>query len=89
MGLPVHKLICASNQNNVLSELINTGYYNIASRGHKAVSTISPAIDIICPSNMERYFHQAFGRNGHAVSQAYRELKNAGRFRLPPQVCTM
>ena len=86
MGLPIRKLICASNQNNVLSELINTGYYNVASRGSKAIPTISPAIDIVRASNVERYVHQAVGRNGHFVSQAYRELENTGRYRLPPQV---
>lgn len=89
MGLPVNKLICASNQNNVLSELINTGHYNVASRGPKAIQTISPAIDIVRASNIERYFHHAMQRNGHAISQAYRQLENAGRFRLSPQVCTM
>ena len=88
MGLPVNKLICASNQNNVLSELINTGHYNVASRGSKAVPTISPAIDIVQASNVERYFHHAMQRNGHAVSQAYRQLEDTGRFRLSPQVCT-
>jgi len=87
MGVPVRKLICASNQNNVLSEFINTGYYNVASRGQKAVQTISPAIDIVRASNVERYFHHAVGRNGQAISQAYRELENTGRYHLPPQVC--
>jgi len=86
MGLPVNKLICASNQNNVLSELINTGHYNVASRGPKAVPTISPAIDILRASNIERYFYHAMQRNGHAVSQAYRQLENTGRFHLSPQV---
>jgi len=86
MGLPVRKLICASNQNNVLSELINTGHYNVASRGSKVIPTISPAIDILRASNVERYLHHAVGRNGHAISQAYRELDSAGRFRLSPQV---
>jgi len=86
MGVPIRKLICASNRNNVLSELINTGYYNVASRGQKAVQTISPAIDIVRASNVERYFHHAVGRNGHAISQAYRELENTGRYHLPPQV---
>ena len=86
MGLPINKLICASNQNNVLSELINTGQYNVASRGLKAIRTISPAIDITRASNFERYFHHAVGRNGHIVSRTYRELEKMGRFCLPPQV---
>jgi len=86
MGLPIRSLICASNENNILSEIINTGYYNVASRGEKAVKTISPAIDIIRPSNFERYFHHAVGKDGHTVSRAYQELENTGRFHLPPQV---
>jgi len=86
MGVPIRKLICASNQNNVLSELINTGQYNVSSRGAKAIPTISPAIDIMRVSNFERYFHHAVGRDGHAVSRAYRQLDSTGRFCLPLQV---
>ena len=86
MGVPLHKLICASNENNVLTELINTGHYNVASRGPRAIVTMSPAIDITRASNLERYIHDAVGRDGHTVAQLYRQLDHSGRFQLPPQV---
>jgi len=86
MGLPIRKLVCASNQNNVLSELINTGQYYAASRGPKAIRTISPAIDIVSASNFERFFHHAVGSDGRTVSRTYLDLDKTGRFQLPPNV---
>ena len=50
MGLPVNKLICASNENNVLTEFINTGIYN---REREFRKTISPSMDILISSNLE------------------------------------
>ena len=51
MGLPIYKLICASNQNNVLTDFINTGVYDRNRTFHK---TISPSMDILISSNLER-----------------------------------
>lgn len=51
MGLPVGKLICASNANNVLTDFLTTGEYN---RNRKFMSTISPSMDILISSNLER-----------------------------------
>ena len=56
MGLPVGKIICASNENNVLTEFIKTGVYDIRSR--HIVRTPSPAIDILVANNIERLLYR-------------------------------
>ncbi len=59
MGLPVEKIIIASNENNVLTRLINTGRYDL--RGEKVIPTTSPAMDILISSNVERILFDLFG----------------------------
>jgi len=59
MGLPVEKIIIASNENNVLTRLINTGHYDL--RNDKVVPTTSPAMDILISSNVERILFDFFG----------------------------
>jgi len=59
MGLPVEKIIIASNSNNVLTDLINTGKYNIKDRAVK--TTTSPAMDILKSSNIERVLYDLYG----------------------------
>lgn len=59
MGLPVEKIIIASNENNVLTRLINTGHYDL--RGEHVVATTSPAMDILISSNVERILFDLFG----------------------------
>ncbi|MCK9373212.1 MAG: threonine synthase [Sulfuricurvum sp.] len=59
MGLPVEKIIIASNENNVLTRLINTGRYDL--RGEKVIATTSPAMDILISSNVERILFDFFG----------------------------
>lgn len=66
MGLPVEKIIIASNENNVLTRIINTGRYDL--RGEKVIPTTSPAMDILISSNVERILFDLFG------SQRTREL---------------
>jgi threonine synthase len=60
MGLPVEKIIIASNENNVLTRLINTGAYDL--RGAEVISTTSPAMDILKSSNVERVLYDLFGK---------------------------
>ncbi|MFZ2888944.1 threonine synthase [Sulfuricurvum sp.] len=69
MGLPVEKIIIASNENNVLTRLINTGHYDL--RGESVVATTSPAMDILISSNVERILFDFFG------SQRTKELMTA------------
>ena len=59
MGLPVEKILIASNNNNVLSQLIQTGKYDI--RGKSVIATSSPAMDILKSSNVERILYDMFG----------------------------
>ncbi|MDD2368677.1 MAG: threonine synthase [Sulfuricurvum sp.] len=59
MGLPVEKIIIASNENNVLTRLINTGRYDL--RGEHVIATTSPAMDILISSNVERVLFDLFG----------------------------
>jgi len=59
MGLPVEKILIASNQNNVLTELINKGIYDIS--GAELIPTSSPAMDILKSSNVERVLFDLFG----------------------------
>lgn len=58
MGLPVAKLICASNSNSVLTEFLTTGTYN---RNRKFYTTISPSMDILISSNLERLLYSLAG----------------------------
>ena len=53
MGVPIRKVICASNQNRIVSDFINTGECDL--RGRPLVTTHSPAIDILKSSNLERF----------------------------------
>jgi len=59
MGLPVEKILIASNRNNILTELINTGAYDL--RDSAVVPTTSPAMDILKSSNIERILFDLFG----------------------------
>ena len=59
MGLPVKKILITSNDNNVLSELINNGSYDL--RDKKLIKTTSPAMDILKSSNVERILYDKFG----------------------------
>lgn len=56
MGLPIRKLICASNENNVLTEVLETGVYDIKSK--KLQKTLSPSMDILIASNFERLLYE-------------------------------
>ncbi len=59
MGLPIEKLVIASNENNILTRLINTGKYDM--RGQELILTTSPAMDILKSSNVERVLYDLYG----------------------------
>ncbi|HHU32104.1 MAG TPA: threonine synthase [Clostridia bacterium] len=78
MGLPIYKLICASNQNNVLTDFINTGVYDRNRTFHK---TISPSMDILISSNLERLLFELSVEPGK-VKGWMEDLKRAGRYEI-------
>lgn len=75
MGLPINKLICASNTNNILTDFLRTGTYD---RNRKFYLTMSPSMDILISSNLERLLYFTAGSEKTA---AYMEaLKKDGRY---------
>ncbi len=79
MGVPIARLICASNRNDVLTEFMHTGVYNANRPFHK---TISPSMDILISSNLERLLFELCGRDAKRVSAMMQSLKETGAFRL-------
>ena len=80
-GLPVHKLICASNVNNVLTDFINTGVYDKNRRFH---ITLSPSMDILISSNLERFLFDLHGYNDGEIRIPMDSLANTGRYEVTP-----
>ncbi|KAJ8278094.1 hypothetical protein GJAV_G00083750 [Gymnothorax javanicus] len=81
MGIPIRKLICASNHNNVVAEFINTGEYDL--RGRPLVASESPAIDILKSSNLERFLFHASDRDGLVVQNLFSSLEKQQHFKVP------
>ena len=82
MGLPVNRLICASNRNNVLTDFFNTGIYST----HRTFfRTISPSMDILVSSNLERLLYEAADRDGELIATWMRQLKECGSFSVGEQ----
>ena len=79
MGLPVGKLVCASNQNNVLSDFIRTGVYNKNRPFHLSTS---PSMDILISSNLERLLFELAGRDAGQVNAWMAQLRQNGRYAL-------
>ena len=79
MGVPVGRLICASNKNNVLYQFISSGVYSIDRAFYK---TISPSMDILVSSNLERLLFELCGRSDEAVRAKMDGLKQRGEYSL-------
>ena len=79
MGLPVGKLICASNANNVLTEFIRTGVYN---KRRPFLKTSSPSMDILVSSNLERLLFYACEGDTAYVASLMKKLNEEGRYTL-------
>lgn len=79
MGLPVNKLIVASNENNVLTEFFGTGVYSLDRKFYK---TSSPSMDILVSSNLERFIFELTGRDDKKVAELYSALKKDGKFEI-------
>ena len=83
MGVPVNKLICASNANNVLTDFINTGKYD---RNRSFFTTISPSMDILISSNLERMLFELSGNDDKAVAKMQNDLSSSGTFTVSDDI---
>lgn len=79
MGVPIKNLICASNINNVLTDFFNTGEYNINRDFYK---TMSPSMDILISSNLERLLFEIMGRDDKAIVEFMQALKTDGVYKI-------
>ena len=83
MGLPIAKLICASNINNVLTDFINTGVYD---RNRKFYATSSPSMDILISSNLERLLYILTGDNDAQIKEWFGALAKDGKYEVSADV---
>lgn len=79
MGLPVKRLICASNSNNVLSDFINTGVYD---KRREFFKTVSPSMDILVSSNLERLLYHVSEGNTAKVAGYMEKLNTEGIYEV-------
>ncbi|MCB1760702.1 MAG: threonine synthase [Gammaproteobacteria bacterium] len=80
MGLPVERLILATNRNDILSRFVNTGLYQAREVHH----TVSPSMDIQISSNFERYLYYLMDEDPAAVSSLMASMNTSGELRIPP-----
>ncbi len=83
MGVPFGKFICASNQNNVLTDFINTGIYD---RNRDFYATTSPSMDILISSNLERLLYKLSGEDDAVIRTWFEALKTEGRYEVSEEV---
>jgi len=83
MGLPIGKLICASNQNHILTDVLKTGIYD---RNRQFHSTLSPSMDILISSNLERLLWLLSDGDSDLIVRLMNDLKTNGRFILPKHI---
>ena len=83
MGLPVNKLICASNANNVLTDFLTTGVYD---RNRAFYATTSPSMDILISSNLERLLYDLCGRDDATIRDWFGQLGKTGRYEVSQDV---
>ncbi|MDH7568159.1 MAG: threonine synthase, partial [Armatimonadota bacterium] len=83
MGLPVHRLVCASNANKVLFDFLATGVYD---RNRPFVPTISPSMDILVSSNLERLLFALSGENPETTARLMAQLAREGRYAITPEM---
>ena len=79
MGLPIDNLVCASNSNNVLSEFFASGTYDA---NREFFKTISPSMDILISSNLERLIFELSGRDASLTEERMLELKKCGKYSI-------
>ena len=83
MGLPIHKLICASNENKVLYDFFTTGTYD---RNREFVLTTSPSMDILISSNLERLIYRIAGNSAEKNAALMQSLKETGKYEITDEM---
>ncbi|OOB79718.1 MAG: threonine synthase [Epulopiscium sp. Nuni2H_MBin001] len=83
MGAPIGKLICASNSNNVLTDFIKTGVYD---RRREFVKTLSPSMDILISSNLERFLFELSDHDSDLIDSLMNKLDLQGYYEIPQQL---
>ncbi|MDD3959157.1 MAG: threonine synthase [Oscillospiraceae bacterium] len=81
MGIPIHRLICASNRNKVLSDFFRTGVYD---RKREFYKTNSPSMDILISSNLERLLFEVSDKNSTRLTQWMQSLFTEGKYSVDP-----
>ena len=83
MGIPVNKLICASNKNQVLTDFFNTGVYDI---NREFYLTNSPSMDILISSNLERLLYHLSGNDGEEISRLMAALETEKHYEVSEKI---
>lgn len=83
MGVPIGKLVCASNQNKVLFDFFETGIYD---KNRDFVLTSSPSMDILISSNLERLIYTIAGEDAEKTKELMEELKAGGKYEITPDM---
>jgi threonine synthase len=83
MGIPIGRLICASNDNKVLYDFFETGTYN---RNRDFHLTSSPSMDILVSSNLERLIYHICGDDPEECAKRMHELAHAGQYQITPEM---
>lgn len=83
MGLPINKLICASNENKVLYDFFSTGEYD---RNREFVLTSSPSMDILISSNLERLIYRIAGNDPEKTADLMKALGGDGKYEITPEM---
>lgn len=86
MGIPIGKLICASNENRVLTDFIRSGIYDIRSEVRSFYCTNSPSMDILISSNLERLLYLLSEGDGSSVAKWMSLLESEKRYEVSPKV---
>jgi len=79
MGLPIHRLILATNENNVLAEFFNYGRYRVRP-SHQVIQTTSPSMDISKASNFERFIYDAVDCDAEKIRNLWNKIETSGEF---------
>ena len=83
MGLPIHKLICASNENKVLFDFFRTGTYD---RKRDFILTTSPSMDILISSNLERLIYRLTGEDAEKCAELMQALSQGGEYTITDEM---